>query len=86
MTLDWGGENTQNEAFNFYPIFIPLIEGKVSGVSGQDMLLCPPFLTPCMKLQFLFRFDRPFFWPAAGLTPETKFAEQKRFKKLSLCA
>ncbi len=21
--------------------------------------------------QFLFRFDRPFFWPAAGLTPET---------------
>jgi hypothetical protein len=25
----------------------------------------------CMKLQFLFRFDRPFFWPAAGLTPET---------------
>ena len=20
--------------------------------------------------QFLFRFDRPFFWPAAGLTPE----------------
>jgi hypothetical protein len=21
--------------------------------------------------QFFFRFDRPFFWPAAGLTPET---------------
>ncbi len=21
--------------------------------------------------QFPFRFDRPFFWPAAGLTPET---------------
>ena len=21
--------------------------------------------------QFLFRFDRPFVWPAAGLTPET---------------
>jgi hypothetical protein len=21
--------------------------------------------------QFLFRLDRPFFWPAAGLTPET---------------
>jgi hypothetical protein len=21
--------------------------------------------------QFLFRFDRSFFWPAAGLTPET---------------
>jgi len=28
-------------------------------------------LTPCMKRQFLFRFDRPFFWPAAALTPET---------------
>jgi hypothetical protein len=23
-----------------------------------------------MKLQFLFRFDRPFVWPAAGLNPE----------------
>jgi hypothetical protein len=21
--------------------------------------------------QFLFRLDRPFFWPAAGLTPDT---------------
>ena len=21
--------------------------------------------------EFLFRFDRPFFWPAVGLTPET---------------
>jgi hypothetical protein len=27
-------------------------------------------LSPRMKLQFLFRFDRPFFWPAAGLNPE----------------
>jgi hypothetical protein len=26
----------------------------------------------CMKLhQFLFRFDRSFFWLAAGLTPDT---------------
>jgi len=24
-----------------------------------------------MKRQFLFRFDWPFFWPAAGLTPDT---------------
>jgi hypothetical protein len=23
--------------------------------------------------QFLFRFDRSFFWPAAGLTPETYY-------------
>jgi hypothetical protein len=23
-------------------------------------------------LEFLFRLDRPFFWPAAGLTPETR--------------
>jgi hypothetical protein len=23
--------------------------------------------------QFLFRLDRPFFWPAAGLTPETMY-------------
>ncbi len=22
-------------------------------------------------LEFLFRFDRPFFWPAAGLKPDT---------------
>jgi len=22
--------------------------------------------------KFLFRLDRPFFWPAAGLTPETR--------------
>jgi hypothetical protein len=51
------------DARYFYPIFIPLFEAKVSGVSVQDMLLCLPFLTP-----------------------ETKFAERKRFKKLSLCA
>jgi hypothetical protein len=25
-----------------------------------------------MPLSFLLRFDRPFFWPAAGLTPETR--------------
>jgi hypothetical protein len=24
--------------------------------------------------QFLFRFDRPFFWPAAGLNPEPVYA------------
>ena len=59
----WGGENTHNGALNFYPIFIPLFEGKVSGVSVQDRLLHLPFLTP-----------------------ETKLAEQKGFKKLSLSA
>ena len=40
------GENTHHAALNFYPIFIPLFEAKVSGVSVQDMLLCLPFLTP----------------------------------------
>jgi len=30
-----------------------------------------------MKLQFHFRFDRPFFWPAAGLTPETYINNQR---------
>jgi hypothetical protein len=25
-----------------------------------------------IERQFLFRLDRPFFWPAAGLTPETR--------------
>ena len=33
-------------ALNFYPIFIPLFGGKISGVSVQDMLLRLPFLTP----------------------------------------
>ena len=59
----WGGKNTYNGALNFYPIFIPLFEGKVSGVSVQDRQLRLPFLTP-----------------------ETKFATQKGFKKLSLSA
>ena len=61
MVHIWAGENTHNGALNFYTIFIPLFEDKVSGVSVQDMLL---------------RF--------AFLTPETKFAEQKGFKKLSI--
>jgi hypothetical protein len=34
----WHGENTHHAALNFYPIFIPLFEAKVSGVSVQDML------------------------------------------------
>jgi hypothetical protein len=42
----WRGENTHPGALNFYPIFIPLFEAKVSGVSVQDMLFCLPFLTP----------------------------------------
>jgi hypothetical protein len=43
---NWRGENTHPGALNFYPIFIPLYEAKVSGVSVQDMLFCLPFLTP----------------------------------------
>jgi len=43
---DWGDENSHIGALNFYPIFIPLFERKVSGVSVQDMLLRLPFLTP----------------------------------------
>jgi hypothetical protein len=39
-------ENSHIGALNFYPIFIPLFERKVSGVSVQDMLLHLPFLTP----------------------------------------
>jgi hypothetical protein len=31
----WRGENTHPGALNFYPIFIPLYEAKVSGVSVQ---------------------------------------------------
>jgi len=31
----WRGENTHPGAHNFYPIFIPLFEAKVSGVSVQ---------------------------------------------------
>jgi len=42
----WRGENTHPGALNFYPIFIPLLEAKVSGVSVQDMLFCLTFLTP----------------------------------------
>ncbi len=38
------GQNTHNGVSYFYPIFIPLFEGKVSGVSVQDMLLRLPFL------------------------------------------
>jgi hypothetical protein len=46
MAQKWAGENTPNGALNFYPIFIPLFEGKVSGVSVQDILLRLPLLTP----------------------------------------
>ena len=34
MVRIWAGENTHNGALNFYTIFIPLFEGKVSGVSA----------------------------------------------------
>ncbi|PQP35432.1 hypothetical protein C6A37_02525 [Desulfobacteraceae bacterium SEEP-SAG9] len=42
----WRGENTHHGALCFYPIFILFFEGKVSGVSVQDMLLRLPFLKP----------------------------------------
>ena len=42
----WRGANTHHGALYFYPIFILLFEGKVSGVSVQDMLFRLPFLTP----------------------------------------
>jgi hypothetical protein len=34
----WHGENTHHAALNFYPIFIPFFEGKISGVSVQYIL------------------------------------------------
>ena len=46
IDVAWRGENTHDGALYFYPIFILLLEAKVSGVSVQDMLLRQPFLTP----------------------------------------
>ena len=34
MGLNWRGENNHHGALNFYPIFIPRFESKVSGVSA----------------------------------------------------
>ena len=45
----WRGENTHHAALNFYPIFNPFFEAKVSGVSVQDMLLCLPYLSRRLK-------------------------------------
>jgi hypothetical protein len=39
-------KNIHNEALDFYLLFIPLFECKVSGVSVQDMLLSIAFLSP----------------------------------------
>jgi hypothetical protein len=36
LGCNWRGENTHHAALNFYPIFIPLFETKVSGVSVQE--------------------------------------------------
>jgi hypothetical protein len=41
---------------------------KFSGVPPAPSTL---YHVDRMKRQFLFRFDRPFFWPAAGLKPDT---------------
>ena len=48
MVPAWGGKNSHIEALNLYPILIPFLGRKVSGVSVQDMLLpLPlPFLKP----------------------------------------
>jgi hypothetical protein len=46
LGCSYNGENSHIEALNFYPIFIPLDECKISGVSVQDMLLRLPFPTP----------------------------------------
>jgi phosphoserine aminotransferase len=35
-----------------------------------------------MKLQFLFRFDRPFFWPVAGLNPELLTEENMKADRI----
>jgi hypothetical protein len=40
----WGDGNSHIGALNFYPIFMPLFERKVSGVSVQNTLLRLPFL------------------------------------------
>ena len=34
-----------------------------------------------MKLQFLFRSERPIFWPAAGLKPDTLHSSQHVVRK-----
>ena len=44
--------------------------------SRQVEYLTSIFAIPCSTFdillsEFLFRLDRPFFWPAAGLTPDT---------------
>jgi hypothetical protein len=41
-----GDENSPVGALKFYPIFIPLLGRKVSGVSVQDMLIYLPVLKP----------------------------------------
>jgi hypothetical protein len=46
MVLVYDGGNSHIGLLNFCPIFIPLFECQVSGVSVQDMLLALPFLTP----------------------------------------
>jgi len=36
---------------------------------GKNPFLFLPYFN-LRRLSFLFRFDRPFFWPAAGLNPK----------------
>jgi hypothetical protein len=46
--------------------FLRFFSDQTGRCSGQRRRL---YETTLQK--FLFRFDRPFFWPAAGLTPDT---------------
>jgi hypothetical protein len=54
---------------------LKLVRGKFNNLIHNSMMS----LTQCAMhgrrvfafLEFLFRSDRPFFWPAAGLKPES---------------
>ncbi len=54
-------------------------------IQGDSELLGT--LTRTQLLESLFRLDRPFFWPAAGLNPEAReqhLLDQHKSKKLLL--
>ena len=64
-------------SLTFLPFLFLFLARKVSGVSVQGMLLRLSFLKPDTCLRS--RLKR-------SISGETKFSEQKRCKKLSLCA
>ena len=64
LVRNWGGENCPSIAVDFYSIFIPLLEGKVSGVSVQVLLQRLPLLkleTRHLKPNFRNKNDRNTF-------------------------